>query len=64
MGTSLLWIAGIALESVILFRFLKHRLYAHYPLLFRLPGGGVVIGDNALARLSISFCFLFAVILG
>ncbi len=34
MGTSLLWIAGIALESVILFRFLKHRLYAHYPFFF------------------------------
>lgn len=31
MGTSVLWIAGIALESVILFRFLKNRLYAHYP---------------------------------
>jgi hypothetical protein len=34
MGTSLLWIAGIALESVILFRFLKNRLYAHYPFFF------------------------------
>jgi hypothetical protein len=34
MGTSLLWVAGIALESVILFRFLKHRLYAHYPFFF------------------------------
>ena len=34
MGTSLLWIAGIALESVILFRFLRHRLYAHYPFFF------------------------------
>ena len=34
MGISLLWIAGIALESVILFRFLKHRLYAHYPFFF------------------------------
>ncbi len=34
MGTSLLWIAGIVLESVILFRFLKHRLYAHYPFFF------------------------------
>lgn len=31
MGTSVLWIAGIALEWVILFRFLKNRLYAHYP---------------------------------
>jgi hypothetical protein len=34
MGTSLLWIAGIVLESVILFRFLKNRLYAHYPFFF------------------------------
>lgn len=34
MGTSVLWIAGIALESVILFRFLKNRLYAHYPFFF------------------------------
>ena len=34
MGTSLLWIAGIALESVILFRFLKNRLYTLYPLFF------------------------------
>ena len=34
MGTSLLWIAGIVLESVILFRFLKHRLYAHYSFFF------------------------------
>jgi hypothetical protein len=34
MGTSLLWIAGILLESVILFRFLNSRLYAHYPFFF------------------------------
>src|ERR1700722_11840243 len=34
MGTSLLWIAGVALESVILLRFLKRRLYAHYPFFF------------------------------
>ena len=34
MGTALLWIAGIALESVILFRLLRHRLYAHYPFFF------------------------------
>src|SRR5579864_3493257 len=34
MAASLLWVAGIALESVILFRFLKLRLYAHYPFFF------------------------------
>jgi hypothetical protein len=34
MVTSLLWIAGIALELVILFRFLKYRLFAHYPFFF------------------------------
>jgi hypothetical protein len=34
MGTSLLWVAGVALESEILFRFLKRRLYAHYPFFF------------------------------
>jgi hypothetical protein len=34
MATSLLWIAGIALELVILFRFLKCRLFAHYPFFF------------------------------
>jgi hypothetical protein len=34
MATSLLWIAGIALELVILFRFLKRRLFAHYPFFF------------------------------
>jgi hypothetical protein len=34
MVTSLLWIAGIALELVILFRFLKCRLFAHYPFFF------------------------------
>lgn len=34
MGTSLLWSAGVALESVILVRFLKGRLYAHYPFFF------------------------------
>jgi hypothetical protein len=34
MGTSLLWIAGVALESVILLRFLKRRLFAHYPFFF------------------------------
>ncbi len=34
MATSLLWIAGIVLELVILFRFLKGRLYAHYPFFF------------------------------
>ena len=34
MATSLLWIAGIALELLILFRFLKGRLFAHYPFFF------------------------------
>jgi hypothetical protein len=34
MATSFLWIAGIALELVILFRFLKCRLFAHYPFFF------------------------------
>ena len=34
MATSLLWIAGIALELVILFRFLRSRLFAHYPFFF------------------------------
>ena len=34
MATSLLWMAGIALELVILFRFLKCRLFAHYPFFF------------------------------
>ena len=34
MATSLLWIAGVVLELVILFRFLKCRLYAHYPFFF------------------------------
>lgn len=34
MATSLLWIAGIALELVILFRFLRCRLFAHYPFFF------------------------------
>jgi hypothetical protein len=32
MTALLLWSAGIALESVILFRSLKCRLFAHYPL--------------------------------
>jgi hypothetical protein len=34
MAASLLWIAGIVLELVILFRFLKCRLFAHYPFFF------------------------------
>ena len=34
MATSLLWITGTVLELVILFRFLKCRLYAHYPFFF------------------------------
>src|ERR1700733_3630708 len=34
MGTSLLWIAGVAIESVILLRFLKNRHYAPYPFFF------------------------------
>jgi len=34
MAASLLWIAGIVLESVILFRLLKCRLFAHYPFFF------------------------------
>jgi hypothetical protein len=34
MAVSLLWIAGIVLESVILFRLLKCRLFAHYPFFF------------------------------
>lgn len=38
MATSLLWIAGIALELVILFRFLKCRLFAHYPFFFAYLG--------------------------
>jgi hypothetical protein len=34
MVASLLWIAGIALELLILFRLLKCRLAAHYPFFF------------------------------
>ena len=34
MAASLLWIAGIVLESVILFRLLKCRLFADYPFFF------------------------------
>jgi hypothetical protein len=34
MAALLLWNAGIVLESVILFRLLKCRLFAHYPLFF------------------------------
>src|SRR5262249_25177075 len=34
MAASLLWIAGIVLESVILFRLLKTRVFAHYPFFF------------------------------
>ena len=34
MGASILWAAGIALESLILLRFLKCRLFRHFPLFF------------------------------
>lgn len=34
MGIWILWAAGIGLESVILLRFLKRKLYKHYPLYF------------------------------
>jgi hypothetical protein len=34
MADSILWAAGIALESLILLRFLKCRLFRHFPLFF------------------------------
>jgi hypothetical protein len=34
MVTWILWTAGLALESVILARFLRSKLYRHYPLFF------------------------------
>jgi hypothetical protein len=34
MAASILWAAGIALESLILLRFLKCRLFRHFPLFF------------------------------
>jgi hypothetical protein len=34
MGASIIWMAGFALESVILLRFLTGRLYGRYPLFF------------------------------
>ena len=34
MATTLLWSAGIVLETVILYRFLSRRLFRHYPFFF------------------------------
>jgi len=34
MATLLLWMAGIVFESLILFRMIKRRLFAHYPFFF------------------------------
>ena len=63
MATSLLWIAGIVLELVILFRFLKCRLYAHYPFFFAYMAIVCFFSVVALAHLPLSSGFVSAVLL-